>query len=74
MSERVVPGGRTFDTIESIRSRQLAEHAAAVKAENPSTLIEADLRALPGDVISELMSEGKLGHLGLGGRRKGRRR
>jgi hypothetical protein len=67
-------GGRTYDSVQQILERQQAEAAARAKAaSDPRSLTDEDLRALPGDVTSDLMARGELAHLGLGRRHSGRR-
>ncbi len=68
-------GGRTYDSVQQILDRQTAETAVRAKAAaDPRSLTDEDLKVLPGDLASELMARGELAHLGIGGRRTGRRR
>ena len=67
-------GGRFNDSVQQIVDRQTAETAIRAKAAaDPRSLTEEDLKILPGDLASDLMSRGELAHLGLGRPRRGRR-
>lgn len=61
-------------TTQQILARQAAEQEAVARAQNPADLTDADLRVLPAGQLGDLMREGKLGHLGLGGQKPGSRR
>jgi hypothetical protein len=64
-------GGRTYDSVDQIRQRAVAEHAVVTKAETaPQTLTDEDLATLPGEITARLMRDGKLTHLGLGASRR----
>jgi hypothetical protein len=63
-----------WPTAQEILDRNQAVAAAEVRAaEDPSTLTDDDLKILPGEITSRLMTEGKLAHLGLGRPRHGPR-
>jgi len=66
-------GGQFMHSTAQILARQQAEQAAIAKASEPSSLTDDDLKVLPGEMTAQLMREGKLAHLGLGGSRAGRR-
>ena len=55
---------------QEMLDHQLAETAVIVKAQDPSSLTDDDLKILPGHVTAELMAKGELAHLGLGARRR----
>jgi hypothetical protein len=66
-------GGRFMDTTEGILATQAEQRAAIEKAANPRDLTDEDLPKLPGDMLSDLMSNGQLTHLGFGRKHTGRR-
>ena len=49
-----VPRGHTYQTIERILERQLAENAAVAKAQDPSSLPDPDLAFLRGHMIADM--------------------
>ena len=64
-------GGRTYDSVEQILARQVAEHEVVTKAaDDPASLTDDDLRVLPGEITARLMAAGQLAHLGLGAARR----
>ena len=66
-------GGRFMDSTAQVLGKQQAQYAAETKAATePHLLTEADIPNLSGETISRLMTEGALGHLGIGSRRKRR--
>lgn len=63
----------TYLTAEQMLERSRVTAAAEAKAATaPESLTIDEVNVLPGDVTSRLMSEGKLTHLSLGGRRRPR--
>ena len=66
-------GGRFNDSVQQIVDRQMREQEALAKVANPADLTQDDITALPGDVMAGLMRDGRLAHLGYGGRHNGRK-
>ncbi len=67
-------GGRTYDSVATIRERNNKQADAEAKAAaDPSSLVDADIPHLSGETLSKLADEGGLRHLGIGRRRTGRR-
>ncbi len=62
-----------YVTFEQIVEGQRLQHAATEKARStPGELTREDIAHLPGGLISDLMRDGQLVHLGIGGRRRPR--